>query len=70
MKHIMIIFVLLMAVATQAVAVETTMVCDARGGETRYYKYVSPFLEGRVLNKKLMINGVIGVGLLTAKKTM
>ena len=43
MKNITIIFALLMAVATQAVAVETTMVCDARGGETRYYKYVSPF---------------------------
>ena len=43
MKNITIIFALLMAIATQAVAVETTMVCDARGDETRYYKYVSPF---------------------------
>ncbi len=43
MKNITIIFALLMFIATQAMAIETTMVCDARGGETRYYKYVSPF---------------------------
>ena len=43
MKNVTIIFALLMGIATQAVAVETIMVCDARGDETRYYKYVSPF---------------------------
>ena len=52
MKHITIIFVLLMAVATQAVAVGTTMVCDARGGETRYYKYVSPFFGKPTVEQK------------------
>ena len=53
MKNITIIFALLMAVATQAVAVETAMVCDARGGETRYYKYVSPFFGRPSVEQKI-----------------
>ena len=53
MKNITIIFALLMAVATQAVAVETTMVCDARGGEIRYYKYVSPFFGRPSIEQKI-----------------
>ena len=53
MKSITIIFVLLMAVATQAVAVETTMVCEARGGETRYYKYFSPFFGRPSVEQKI-----------------
>ena len=43
MNNITIISALLMAMATQAVAVETKIVCDAREDETRYYKYVNPF---------------------------
>ena len=53
MKNITIIFALLMAVATQAVAVETTMVCEARGGETRYYKYFSPFFGRPSVEQKI-----------------
>ena len=53
MKTITIFFALLMAVSTQAVAVETAMVCDARGGETRYYKYVSPFFGRPRVEQKI-----------------
>ena len=53
MKNIMIIFALLMVIATQAVAVETTMVCDARGDETRHYKYVSPFFGRPSVEQKI-----------------
>ena len=53
MKNITIIFALLMGIATQAVAVETIMVCDARGDETRYYKYVSPFFGRPSVEQKI-----------------
>ena len=53
MKTITIFFALLMSVSTQAVAVETAMVCDARGGETRYYKYVSPFFGRPSVEQKI-----------------
>ena len=53
MKNITIIFVLVMTIATQAVAVETTMVCDARGDEKRNYKYVSPFFGRPSVEQKI-----------------
>ena len=52
MKNITIIFALLMCIATQAMAIETTMVCDSKGGGTRYYKYVSPFFGKPTVEQK------------------
>lgn len=58
MKNITIIIALLITTGTQAVAVETKMVCDSREGDNRYYKHVSPFFGRPSVQQK--INGQWG----------
>ena len=50
-KHLTIILALLIALATQAVAGETVMVCNAKDGQ-RYYKIIKTLLETPRIEEK------------------
>ena len=53
MKHLTLTIALLIAFASQAVAGETVMVCDAKNNVSRYYKLVKPLFGSPNVKQKI-----------------
>ena len=53
MKHLALTIALLITFASQAVAGETVMVCDAKDYEKKYYKIVKPLLGASSVKEKV-----------------
>ena len=53
MKHLALTIALLITFASQAVAGETVMVCDAKNNESRYYKLVKPLFGSSNVKQKI-----------------